>query len=56
MLVNAAPIIVDGELRGSVGVLHDLTEISKLSHELKQAKEIIRKLEAKYTFDDIVGQ
>jgi len=55
VLVNAAPIIVDGELRGSVGVLHDLTEISKLSHELKQAKEIIRKLEAKYTFDDIVG-
>jgi PAS domain S-box-containing protein len=56
VLVNAAPIIVDGELRGSVGVLHDLTEISKLSHELKQAKEIIRKLEAKYTFEDIVGQ
>jgi len=56
VLVNAAPIIVDGELRGSVGVLHDLTEISKLSHELKQAKEIIRKLEAKYTFDDIVGK
>ena len=56
VLVNAAPIIVDGELRGSVGVLHDLTEISKLSHELKQAKEIIRKLEAKYTFEDIVGK
>ncbi|MGB7605281.1 MAG: sigma-54-dependent Fis family transcriptional regulator [Lutisporaceae bacterium] len=55
VLVNAAPIIVDGELRGSVGVLHDLTEISRLSYELKQAKEIIRKLEAKYTFDDIVG-
>lgn len=56
VLVNAAPIIVDGELRGSVGVLHDLTEISKLSHQLKQAKEIIRKLEAKYTFEDIVGE
>lgn len=56
VLCNAAPIIVDGELRGSVGVLHDLTEISKLSHELKQAKEIIRKLEAKYTFEDIVGK
>lgn len=56
VLVNAAPIIVDGELRGSVGVLHDLSEISRLSHELKQAKEIIRKLEAKYTFEDIVGK
>lgn len=56
VLVNAAPIIVDGELQGSVAVLHDLTEISTLSHELKQAKEIIRKLEAKYTFEDIVGK
>ncbi len=56
VLVNAAPIIVDGELRGSVGMLHDITEINKLSDELKRAKEIIRKLEAKYTFEDIVGR
>lgn len=55
VLVNAAPIIVDNELRGSVGVLHDLSEIRKLTSELKQAKEIIRNLEAKYTFDDIIG-
>lgn len=56
VLVNAAPIIVDGEMRGSVGVIHDISEISRLTHELKQAKEIIRKLEAKYTFEDIVGK
>jgi len=55
VLVNAAPIIVDGELRGSVGVIHDITEITKLTAELKQAKELIRKLEAKYTFEDIKG-
>jgi len=55
VLVNAAPIIVDGELKGSVGVIHDLSEITKLSNELKRAKEIIRSLEAKYTFEDIVG-
>ncbi|MFZ5353857.1 MAG: sigma 54-interacting transcriptional regulator [Bacillota bacterium] len=55
VLVNAAPIIVDGELRGSVGVIHDISEIKFLSDELKRAKEIIRKLEAKYTFEDIVG-
>lgn len=55
VLVNAAPIIVDGELIGSVGVLHDITEMNKLSEELRQAKQIIRKLEAKYTFDDIEG-
>ncbi len=56
VLVNAAPIIVDGELRGSVGVIHDLSEITKLSDELKNAKDIIRSLEAKYTFEDIIGK
>jgi len=56
VLVNAAPIMVDGELRGSVGVIHDMSEISKLSDELKNAKDIIRSLEAKYTFEDIIGK
>lgn len=55
VVAGAAPIIVDGELRGSVGVLHDLTEIKRLNSELMQAKQIIRSLEAKYTFDDIIG-
>lgn len=56
VLVHAAPIIVDGELKGSVGVLHDLTEIKKLTDELMTAKQIIRKLEAKYLFDDIIAE
>lgn len=55
VLVNAAPIIVDDELKGSVAVLHDITEMNRLSEELRQAKQIIRKLEGKYTFDDIAG-
>jgi transcriptional regulator with PAS, ATPase and Fis domain len=49
-------MIVDGELRGSVAVLHDISEIKRLTYELDQAKQIIRKLEAKYTFDDIIGE
>lgn len=56
VLVNAAPIMVDGELRGSVGVIHDMSEITKLTDELKNAKDIIRSLEAKYTFEDIIGK
>ncbi len=55
VIVDAAPIIVKGELRGSVAVIHDITEIKRLTNELDQAKQIIRKLEAKYTFDDIIG-
>ncbi len=56
VLADAAPLIVDGELKGSVGVLHDVTEMKKLNNELMQAKQIIRKLEARYTFDDIIAK
>ncbi|WP_163969947.1 sigma 54-interacting transcriptional regulator [Oceanobacillus halotolerans] len=55
VLVNVAPVIVDGKLKGSVGVLHDVSEIQSLTSELKRARQIIRSLEAKYTFNDIIG-
>lgn len=55
VIVNVAPIIMNGVIRGSVGVLHDVTEIQALTRELKRARQIIRSLEAKYTFDDIIG-
>lgn len=55
VLVNVAPIIVNGVIRGSVGVLHDVSEIQALTKELKHARQIIRNLEARYTFDDIIG-
>ena len=55
VIIDAAPMLVGGELRGSVGVIHDLTEIKRLTSELDEAKQIIRSLEAKYTFDDIIG-
>lgn len=56
MLTSAAPIIVDNQVVGSVAVIHDMTEITQLTKELAQAKQIIRNLEAKYTFDDIKGE
>ncbi|WP_071395704.1 sigma-54 interaction domain-containing protein [Bacillus tuaregi] len=55
VIVNGAPIIVDGKLKGSVGVIHDVSEIKILNRELHRARQIIRKLEAKYSFEDIVG-
>jgi PAS domain S-box-containing protein len=55
VIVNVAPIIVDGKLKGSVGVIHDVSEIKSLTNELKRARQIIRTLEAKYSFDDIIG-
>ncbi|WP_010650803.1 sigma-54 interaction domain-containing protein [Oceanobacillus massiliensis] len=55
VIVNVAPVIVKGIIKGSVGVLHDVTEIQSLTKELKRARQIIRNLEARYTFDDIIG-
>ena len=56
VLVDAAPIVVAGELKGSVAVIKDLTEIIRLTSELRHAQTMIRKLQAKYTFDDLVGR
>lgn len=55
VVVNVAPIIVDGKLKGSVGVIHDMSEIQSLNRELHRARQIIRTLEAKYSFQDIIG-
>lgn len=55
VLVNVAPVIVNGEVKGSIGVLHDISEIRSLTNELNRARRLIRNLEAKYTFDDIIG-
>ncbi|MGE8204457.1 sigma 54-interacting transcriptional regulator [Heyndrickxia sp. NPDC080065] len=55
VIVNVAPIIVDGILKGSVGVIHDVSEIQSLTKELDRARQIIRNLEAKYTFEDIIS-
>ncbi|MCA1054764.1 sigma 54-interacting transcriptional regulator [Rossellomorea aquimaris] len=56
VIVNVAPIIVDGKLKGSVGVIHDMSEIQSLTQELDRARKIIRTLEAKYMFEDIIGE
>lgn len=55
VIVNVAPIIVDSKVKGSVGVIHDITEMRSLMKELESARTIIRKLEETYTFDDIIG-
>jgi PAS domain S-box-containing protein len=55
VIVNAAPLLVGGELRGSVGVVHDVSEIRRLSEELASAKQQLRKLEPRRSFDDVVG-
>ena len=55
VLVDCAPIIVNGVLKGSVGVIHDVSELRSLSEQLDKAHQLIRHLDTKYTFDDIVA-
>ncbi len=55
VIVSVAPIFIDGAIRGSVGTIHDISEIMALTEELAHARKLIRRLEARYTWDDIVG-
>jgi len=55
VVVNVAPIIVEGRLKGSIAVIHDMSEILQLTSELNRARHIIRTLESKDSFEDIIG-
>ena len=56
VIVNVAPIFVNGKIRGSVGIIHDITEIIALTEELSKTRRLLRRLEARYRWEDIVGQ
>ena len=56
VIVNVAPVIVEGILKGSVAVIHDVSEIEYLNRELNRVRQRVRHLESKYTFEDIVGK
>jgi PAS domain S-box-containing protein len=55
VIVNVAPIFIDGKIRGSVGVIHDISEIIALTEELSRTKRLLRHLEARYRWEDILG-
>lgn len=55
VVAQAAPIVVNNILKGSVAVLHDITEIRDLTYKLHEAQKRIRELSSKYTFEDIIG-
>ncbi|MEN6486452.1 MAG: sigma-54-dependent Fis family transcriptional regulator [Syntrophobacteraceae bacterium] len=55
VMVDVAPIVVDGKLKGSVAVIHDVSELRSLNEQLDRAHRLIRHLDSKYTFDDIVA-
>ena len=63
-VVDLAPIVLDGKIKGGIGVFKDITEIERLSKELQRILRQTDRLKAivnhaypaRYTFDDIVGE
>lgn len=55
VIVNVTPLLVRGKFKGSVGVIHDISEIERLARELEDARRLLRYVKARYTFDDIAG-
>ncbi|MDA8083204.1 MAG: PAS domain-containing protein, partial [Nitrospiraceae bacterium] len=55
VIVNVAPIRINGTIKGSVGIIHDISEIIGLTEELANARKLLRHLKARYTWDDIIG-
>ncbi|WP_143753468.1 sigma-54 interaction domain-containing protein [Dethiobacter alkaliphilus] len=56
VMVSCAPLLMHGRLRGSVGIIHDVSEIRALMEELQRTKQKVRQLESKYSFNDIIGK
>jgi len=62
-VVDLAPIVLDGKIKGGIGVFKDITEVERLSKELQHISRQTDRLksilhhayQAKHTFDDIVG-
>ncbi len=55
VIINAAPLIVDGRLRGSVAMAHDVSEYKYLSEDLNCVQSLMNQGQARYTFKDIVA-
>ncbi|GAV22232.1 sigma-54 interaction domain-containing protein [Carboxydothermus pertinax] len=55
VVVNAAPIIVNDELKGSVAVIHDVSELRRLTEEVDRLKRSLA-TGSRYSFSDIVGE
>lgn len=56
VVVDVTPLFVKSEFRGSVAVIHDVTEIIRLNKELDEVKRLIRRMGARYTFEDVVAE
>ncbi|HPE69043.1 MAG TPA: sigma 54-interacting transcriptional regulator [Thermotogota bacterium] len=55
VIVDVMPLFVNGHFKGSVGVIHDVTQVSSLMQDLARARSRLFRVEARFSFEDIVG-
>ncbi|PNR92823.1 sigma-54-dependent Fis family transcriptional regulator [Petrotoga sp. 9PWA.NaAc.5.4] len=56
IIASVTPLFVNNEFKGSVAVIHDISEIQRLINELEATKRLLKKESAAHTFDDIVSK
>ena len=56
VIVDVTPLYVKDAFKGSVAVIHDVSEISNLMEELANARSLLRRTKGSFTFDDIKGE
>ena len=56
IVADSKDIYVDGKKAGKVIVYHDISEVNRLRRELDRLNQKLRKVEAKYSFKDIIGE
>lgn len=56
VIASVTPYFVKNEFKGSVAVIHDISEIQRLMNELEATKRMLKKEKARYSFDDIVSE
>ena len=56
IVADSKDIYVDGKKAGRVIVYHDISEVNRLRRELDRLNQKLRKVEAKYSFKDIIGE
>lgn len=64
LIVNAAPLIIDGQVKGGVSFCQDITDIIVLTKKLSERSQLVESLtekleglcSARYTFEHLVGE
>ena len=55
VITSSAPIFINGEIKGCVGVSQDVSAMRRLSEELRNANRLLMHQGSKYSFQDIIG-